>query len=72
MTLKEKAKELINKFYQPLGYFNHKENSDILWEYAKQRALEVCKIMLEEHSCYTLNDERWAYWSQIEIETTKL
>ena len=63
-----KAKELINAFYQPLGFLSCGVNSDTMWEHAKQRALEVCKIMLEVHSCYTLNDDRWAYWAQIEIE----
>ena len=42
-----------------------------MWENAKQQALEMW-IMLEEHSCYTLNDGRWAYWSQIEIDYNAL
>jgi len=67
-----KAKELINKFYQPLGKLSCGVNSDTMWEHAKQRALETCKIMLEEHSCYTLNDGRWVYWAQIEIEVNAL
>ena len=61
----ETAKELINVFYQPLGKLGCNVHSDILWEHARQRALEVCEIMLEEHSWYTLNGERWTYWYQI-------
>lgn len=59
----KKAKELTNTFYQPLGKLLCGVNSDTMWEHAKQRVLQMCKIMLEEHSCYTLNDERWAFWA---------
>lgn len=60
------AKEFINKFYQPLGFLSCSVSNDEMWEYAKKRAMEVCLLMLEEHSCYTLNDKRWAEWSQLE------
>ena len=61
-----KAKELINNLYQPLGYLSPGVNSTEMWEHAKQRAIEFCKLMLEEHSCWTLNDSRWDYWKQVE------
>lgn len=63
-----KAKELINSLYQPLGHLSCNVSSSVMWEHAKQRALEFCKICLEEHSCYTLNGSRWAYWKQVECE----
>jgi hypothetical protein len=39
---------------------------------AKQCALITVKRMMEEHSCYTLLDDRWAYWAQVEIELNAL
>lgn len=39
---------------------------------AKKGALITIKQMLEEHSCYTLNDGRWAFWAQVEIELNTL
>ena len=39
MTPKEKAKELVNSFYQPLGYLKCSVCSDEMWEHAKQCAL---------------------------------
>ena len=60
------AKKFINKFYQPLGFLSCDVSNAEMWEYAKKRALEVCSLMLEEYSCYTLNDNRWAVWSQLE------
>ena len=65
---KADAKKLINRIYQPTGYLLPNVSKDEMWEYAKERALEFCRTMLQEHSCYTLNDERWAVWAQIEIE----
>ena len=66
------GKELINVFYQPLGKLGCNIHNDIMWEHAKQRALEVCEIMLDEHSHYTLSDERWTYWHQIETDVKGL
>jgi hypothetical protein len=39
MTPKEKGRELVNSFYQPLGYLKCGVNNTIMWEYAKQCAL---------------------------------
>jgi len=79
MKPKDKAKELIKKHYnfvsgwtstncpdeKPSAQF---EGEEMKIGRAKQCALITVKNMLEEHSCYTLNDERWAYWTQVEIE----
>mgnify|MGYP006935332572 CR=1 FL=1 len=62
------AKKFINSFYQPLGYLGCDVSNDEMWLYAKKRALEMCLIMIEEHSCYTLNNDRWTYWAQMERE----
>lgn len=43
MTPKEKAKELVNKFYQPLGHLKCMVSSNEMWEHAKQRAIEALK-----------------------------
>lgn len=37
--MKEQAKELINSFYQPLGYLNCQVPSNKMWDYAKESAL---------------------------------
>jgi hypothetical protein len=62
------AQLMINNFYQPLGKLRPAANNNEMWEYAKQRAIEVCQLMLNEQSCYILEDPRWAYWKQVEIE----
>lgn len=43
----ENAKDLINKFYQPLGYLESTRNSNELWEHAKVSALTCTKVMIE-------------------------
>lgn len=47
MDAKEKAKELVNKLYQPLGYLHCKTTSRNMWEYAKYRAIEFVDEILE-------------------------
>ncbi len=42
------AKELVNTFYQPLGTLRCDVSSNEMWEYAKERAIEWCKMMISE------------------------
>jgi hypothetical protein len=49
-AIKEEAKELINKFYQPLGYLKCQVSSDEMWEYSKKSALIVVEMMIRESS----------------------
>lgn len=72
----KKAQELMN-VYEAIE-LSEDENGfaytmDYDWiEESRMCALKTCKQMLEEHSCYTLNDGRWAFWAQVEIELNKL
>lgn len=53
MTAKEKAKELVNKLYQPLGYLSCGVSSNEMWEHAKNCALilvdEILNLGLREY-----------------------
>jgi hypothetical protein len=42
----------------------HKGDSHI--ETARKCSIEVAKEMQREHSCETLNNERWQFWSDVE------
>lgn len=67
------GKELINKFYQPLGLLRCAVPSDELWKYAVSRALEVCGMMLEEQPMYTGNlNPRWKKWDDLRKEVEAL
>lgn len=48
-TIEEKAKSIVNEFYQPLGYLKCNVSSDALWDYAKQRALYHVKEIINSH-----------------------
>jgi len=70
MTAKEKAKHLINKNYQPLGYLgvgkNH--NSQQMWDYAKDRARECVDEILN----ICLSDISKYFWQEVKQEIQKL
>lgn len=81
MKAKEKAKELINKFYQPLGYIKHNENSNSLWNHGKKLALicvdEILKsggniLLNNKEDIITINPVEEYYWNEIMIEIRKL
>ena len=42
----------------------HKGDSHV--ETARKCSIEVAKEMQREHSCETLNNERWQFWSDVE------
>jgi len=48
----------------------HKGDSHV--ETARKCSIETVKELLREHSCETLLNERWAFWSQVEIELNTL
>lgn len=74
---RNKAKELVKEYYNFVsGWTSTKkpdekpsaqyEGEEMKIGRAKQCALITVKRMMEEHSCYTLLDDRWAYWAQLE------
>lgn len=78
-----KAKELIKEHYNFVSGWTSTnrpdetpsaqyEGEEMKIGRAKQCALITVKRMMEEHSCYTLLDARWAYWAQVEIELNAL
>ena len=63
----EKAKELVNKIYQPLGYLKCGVSNDDIWEWAKKRAEEQVKVIKGQLPMYTGNlNPKWEYWDKIE------
>ena len=74
MTPKEKAKELVNCFYQPLGHLKCGVSSGQMWGYAKSSALVVVK------ECYDESDRqgtkisliRQGYLNEVKTEIEKL
>lgn len=41
------AKEMINKVYQPMGYLKMNENSNVMWEWAKNRVVEFLDYIID-------------------------
>jgi hypothetical protein len=78
LTPEQKAKELVNKIYQPLGHLKCGVNNTIMWEYAKQSALLCVDEILDIHfdiSCDA--QERCVnkvlnYYQQVKTEIEKL
>jgi hypothetical protein len=84
MSNREKAKELINLFYQPLGTIKCGANSDEMWEYGKKSALvlvnELIKICpyISTSNCSTEAEvnadvsQFVSYWEGIKEEINNL
>lgn len=67
------AKELVNKFYQPLGLLGCKASTDEMWKHAKDIALDVCDMMLEEHPMYVGDlNPKWNKWRVLKDEVLNL
>ena len=67
------GKDLINKFYQPLGHLRCAVPSDELWKYAVSRALEVCDMAIQDHPMYTGNlNNNWKKWDDLRLEVEAL
>ena len=80
MTAKEKAKELVDKFYQrfPLTMDVITTRGDLSWEYdswneAKQCALIAVDELIQQENRYN-NGSFYpsSYWSQVKQEIEKL
>lgn len=70
---KKTAKNLLNKMNgQVISDDEWKSYSDYARADLKRKTMIVIKEMMSEHSCFTLNDNRWAYWAQVEIELNAL
>lgn len=70
---KKTAKNILNRMNgQIISEDEWKSCSDYARSDLKRKAMIVVKEMMSEHSCYTLNDSRWAYWAQVEIELNAL
>lgn len=72
LSARQKALDLTNKAYQPLGYLKCQVSSDLMWSYAKERAKEQVHMMLIEIPMYAGNlNDSWRYWDEVreELET---
>lgn len=48
----------------------HKGDSHV--ETARKCSIEVVKELQREHSCETLNNERWQFWNDVEVAINAL
>ena len=71
---KEKAKQVVNRIYQPMGYLGCNKSSDEMWEWAKQRAKEQLKELIEQIPMYqvVLINTEWKYWNDVIGELNEL
>lgn len=71
MTPKEKALELVNSFYQPLGYLKCGVNNTIMWEHAKQCALIAVNEIRNTKGTHA-NYTEYYYWKEVKREIENL
>ena len=67
MKAKDKAREIVNKIYQPLGYLSCNVSNNKMWEYAKERAIEFLDEIIA-----TTSDGTEDYWHEVKEAVTKL
>ncbi len=73
MKAQEKAKEMVNMIYQPLGLLNIDNSSDEMWNWSKKIAIENTKIIKSQIPMYTGNlNPIWKLWNDVENEIIKL
>jgi len=81
LSAKEKAKQLIQKYYQPLSiHLKINNNNNEMWDYAKQCALiavdEILEFMKtddEKHDCCSwCNSPELSYWLKVKEEIKNL
>lgn len=68
----KKAIEMMRKYYSivsgiPINQTSEMPKGDSHVETSRECALASVLFFLEEHSCYTLLDERWAFWHNVEV-----
>lgn len=68
MTEKEKAYQIVNKFYQPLGRLNCNASSNKMWQYAKTSSIFMADEMLKTVD----NTEIFTYWFNVKKEIIEL
>jgi hypothetical protein len=70
MLAEEKAKQLVNNFYRPLGYLGCTMSNAKMWEYAKNRAIESVDMLMEHHNL--LFERHPDYWVRVKEAIEKL
>jgi len=66
MQPKEKAKQLVNKIYQPMGHLGCSKSSDEMWNWAKERVKEQLKELIAEIPMYQGDlNPKWMYWNGV-------
>ena len=62
----DKAKQIVNRIYQPLGYLGCQSSSDEMWDWAKDRAKEQLTELINEIPMYQGNlNPKWKYWNDV-------
>jgi len=47
MHYTERAKEIVNKVYQPTGILNHTQSSAFMWEFSSKASVEIIDEILK-------------------------
>lgn len=47
-TIEQEAKFIVNILYQPTGYIKHNENSDAMWDWSKQQAINMIEHFINK------------------------
>jgi hypothetical protein len=76
MTLKEKAKELVWKFYNNIEHTISDEYADKDWEIAKQCAIlsvdEILYLLINVYGFDEFDNGKVEYWQEVKHELEKL
>jgi hypothetical protein len=72
MTPKQKAKELVNNFYQPLGYLKCGVNNTKMWQHAKEYALIAVDEILILITAIDGTEQWQEYYEQVKNEIERL
>lgn len=69
MTPKEKAKDLVNRIYQPLGNLSCNVSSNKMWEYSQKIALiAVDELINDCDASSPFDEQRIKYWNDVKYE----
>jgi hypothetical protein len=84
MSLNEKAHQLVNEFYQPLGMLQCRTSSTAMWEYSKKSAMiaideiiKVCPYVTTENietveQARASDNQFVSYWESLKNEINKI
>jgi hypothetical protein len=67
LPTKDKAKELVDKFFKIIGGISYFE-----WQQAKQCALICVNELIQEFNFNAANEEAKSYWIEVKKEINKL